>query len=135
MPPKLVVQPEKCTGCKSCMLICSFAHIDAFSYDDARLKVAKNESRGQSIPQVCRNCEDPPCIPACPVEAIRRDPGNQWVILDEGACTGCAACTDACPYQAIHMHPTSGIAIKCDFCGGDPQCVKVCRLPEALVWG
>jgi carbon-monoxide dehydrogenase iron sulfur subunit len=135
MPPKLIVQPEKCTGCKSCMLICSFVHTDAFSYDDARLKVAKNESRGQSMPQVCRNCEDPPCIPACPVEAIRCDPGNQWVILDEGACTGCGACVDACPYRAIHLHPTSGIAIKCDFCGGDPQCVKVCRLPEALVWG
>ena len=134
MPPTLVVQPENCTGCKSCMLICSFAHTDAFDYDDARVRVTKNESRGQSTPLVCRNCDDAPCIPACPVEAIGREPNHQRVILDEGACTGCGICVDACPYQAIHLHPASGVAVKCDLCGGDPQCVKVCRLPEALVW-
>jgi len=134
MSPKLIVQPDHCTGCKSCMLICSFAHTDAFRYDDARLRVAKDESRGQSSPLVCRNCEDSPCILACPVEAIRREPQNQWVLLDEGACTGCGDCVEACPFQAIHLHADHGMAIKCDFCGGDPQCVKVCRFPEALAW-
>ncbi len=134
MPPKLVVQPENCTGCKSCMLICSFVHTEAFGYDDARVRVAKNESRGQSTPLVCRNCEKPLCIGACPIEAIRREPHNQWVILDEEACNGCGACVDACPNQSIRLHPSSGVAFKCDFCGGDPHCVKVCRLPEALLW-
>ena len=114
--------------------MCSFVHTDAFCYDDARLRVVKNESRGQSTPLVCRNCEDAPCIDVCPVEAIRRETDSQWVILHEDACTGCGACVEVCPYHAIHIHPLSGVALKCDFCGGDPQCVKVCRLPEALLW-
>lgn len=134
MRAKLVVQPENCTGCKSCMLICSFEHTDVFSYEDARVTVAKNESRGQSTPMVCRNCEDAPCIEACPVKAIRRQPDSHRVILAEAECTGCGDCVEACPYQAIRLLRKSGMAIKCDFCGGDPQCVKVCRFPEALIW-
>ncbi len=135
MSAKLVVQPENCTGCKSCMLICSFEHTEAFSYEDARVSVAKNESRGQSTPNVCRNCEEAPCIEACPVEAIRRLPDSRWVILNEAECTGCGDCVAACQYQAIRMHLHSGIAIKCDFCGREPHCIKVCRFPEALTWG
>jgi Fe-S-cluster-containing hydrogenase component 2 len=116
------------------MLICSFEHTEAFSYEDARVTVAKNESRGQSIPMVCLNCEEAPCIESCPVEAIRRQPDSHWVTLAEAECTGCGDCVEACPYQAIRLHHKSGIAIKCDFCAGDPQCVKVCRFPEALIW-
>lgn len=134
MSSRLIVHPENCTGCKSCMLMCAFAHTDAFSYEDARVWVVKKESRGQSAPLVCRHCEDAPCIEACPVGAIRQDPQSHWVVLDEEECTGCGACVDACPYQAIHMDDNRDIAVKCDLCGGDPQCVKVCRFPEALVW-
>ncbi len=135
MSAKLVVHPEKCTGCKSCMLICSFEHTHAFSYEDARVQVVKNESRGQSIPMVCLNCEDAPCIDACPVEAIGWQSDGNRVVLNEAECNGCGDCIEACPYQAIHLHRTSGVAVKCDFCKGDPQCIKVCRFPEALVWG
>ncbi|MBW2154656.1 MAG: hypothetical protein JRH18_23720 [Deltaproteobacteria bacterium] len=102
MSAQLLVQPKNCTGCKSCMLICSFYHTDAFSYEDARVWIQKNESRGISTPVVCRNCDDAPCIEACPV--------------------------------AVQMHLERGVALKCDLCDGDPQCVRVCRLPEALVW-
>ena len=135
MSAKLVIQPENCTGCKSCMLICSFEHTHAFCYEDARVQVVKNESRGESTPMVCLNCEEAPCIEACPVGAIRRQPAGNRVILIEAECNGCGDCVEACPYQAIHLHRNSGIAVKCDFCGGDPQCIRVCRFPEALIWG
>jgi len=117
------------------MLICSFEHTNAFNYEDARVIVVKNESRGQSTPMVCLNCEEAPCIEACLVEAIRRQSDSNRVILTEAECNGCGDCVEACPYQAIHLHRNSGVAVKCDFCGGDPQCIKVCRLPEALIWG
>jgi carbon-monoxide dehydrogenase iron sulfur subunit len=59
---------------------------------------------------------------------------NDWVILDEEACDGCGACVDACPYQAVQVDEERGMALKCDLCNGDPQCISVCRFPEALVW-
>lgn len=41
---------------------------------------------------------------------------------------------DTCPAKAVFMHPTKNVAIKCDLCGGDPECMKHC--PEgALVYG
>ncbi|MBW1962891.1 MAG: 4Fe-4S dicluster domain-containing protein [Deltaproteobacteria bacterium] len=134
MSAQLLVQPKNCTGCKSCMLICSFYHTDAFSYEDARLWIEKNESRGISTPVVCRNCDDAPCIEACPVEAIGRKPPHGWTIIDETLCNGCGECVVVCPYEAVQMHPERDVAVKCDLCDGDPQCVRVCRLPEALVW-
>jgi len=134
MNAKLVIQPENCTGCKSCMLICSFAHTDAFSYENARVRVETDESRGRSTPFVCRNCEEAPCVDACPEGAIQRQPDSGWVILNEEACTGCGECVASCPYQAIYLHRKSGIAVKCNFCDGDPQCITVCRFPEALTW-
>ncbi|MCS7131978.1 MAG: hypothetical protein NZ934_04555, partial [Hadesarchaea archaeon] len=38
---------------------------------------------------------------------------------------------EACPFGAIALHPSKGVAIKCDLCGGDPACVKQC-MPGAL---
>jgi ferredoxin len=48
------------------------------------------------------------------------------------ACIGCKGCTQACPYDAIHMEPESHTAAKCNFCahrvdvGLEPACVVVC---------
>ena len=32
----------------------------------------------------------------------------------------------ACPFGAILVDPKTGDVVKCDLCGGDPTCVKVC---------
>jgi Fe-S-cluster-containing hydrogenase component 2 len=37
-------------------------------------------------------------------------------------------CQYACPFDAIRMHPSRHVAMICDLCGGDPQCVKYCVL-------
>ena len=33
---------------------------------------------------------------------------------------------EACPGHVPSIHPTESYAVICDFCDGDPQCVKVC---------
>lgn len=44
------------------------------------------------------------CIPACPYDAVRRDPGNKLRIqVDHLACEGCGACTSACPTSALRF--------------------------------
>lgn len=45
-------------------------------------------------------------------------------VVDEGKCTGCGICVDACPPGAISMDGTARISIaKCTGCGA---CVEVC---------
>jgi ferredoxin/coenzyme F420-reducing hydrogenase delta subunit len=42
------------------------------------------------------------CIPACPYDAIMRDPENHLrVRVDPMACEGCGACVSACPTSAL----------------------------------
>ena len=63
---------------------------------------------------------------ACPEEALVLDKEAGQVRLIESKCTDCGACVEACPYDAIWMDPLLNVAIKCDLCNGDPQCVKYC---------
>ncbi|RMF88570.1 MAG: hydrogenase iron-sulfur subunit [Nitrospinota bacterium] len=44
------------------------------------------------------------CIPACPYDAISRDPRNHLRIrVDQMTCEGCGACTAACPTSALRF--------------------------------
>jgi len=119
--------PERCTGCRACELACSGAHEGFFSPSNARIRAIREEP-AIDIAITCRQCAKPPCAAACPTAAIqkRRD-GLVEVISSR--CIGCGACAEACPFGAIHVF--RDIAIKCDLCGGDPECVKACA-PYAL---
>ena len=39
---------------------------------------------------------------------------------------GCKTCVTACPLGGVLFHALKGCAMKCDLCGGDPECVKSC---------
>jgi Fe-S-cluster-containing hydrogenase component 2 len=62
----------------------------------------------------------------CPAGALRRDEATGYVTFAAENCNNCLACVDACAYGAIRTDP-DGQIIKCDLCGGDPECVKVCE--------
>jgi carbon-monoxide dehydrogenase iron sulfur subunit len=114
---------EKCTECKRCMLACSVVKTGRVRMADSRIGIVKSWPELPDI-RVCRfdDCGGRPCIASCPVEAITEKDG--LVLIDAAACTGCEACIDACPFHAIRMDGET--AVKCDFCGGDPECVKAC---------
>ncbi|MCD6323879.1 MAG: 4Fe-4S binding protein, partial [Desulfurococcales archaeon] len=57
---------------------------------------------------------------------------NAWLI-NYGRCIGCRECAYACPFGAINLNMVA-MPIKCDLCGGDPECVKVCP-HDALIFG
>jgi len=122
------IDEEKCSHCMKCMLVCSVQHEGLFNPRLARLKVKEDYSKGRLLSVYCRQCPSPaPCEEACPVEAISRNVETGALVVDETECTVCETCVDECLYPgAIWIHPTKRVAIKCDLCGGDPQCVKYC---------
>ena len=64
---------------------------------------------------------------SCPTEALSISRKTNAVLVDEEKCIACGNCIDACPGRVPHMHPTKNYILICDLCGGDPECVKVCR--------
>jgi len=128
----LEVYAEKCTGCRICENFCSFHHEGAIWPERARIRVVAQGDDGPFAPNVCRQCEDAPCAAACPVEAIVLDGHTGAWVVDVEECVGCGACVEACPYGAMFLDEEQGVALKCDLCGGEPECTAMCP-SEAIV--
>jgi len=105
------------------------------------------------LPVQCMQCDDPPCVKACPVNATWMEPDGVTVI-DYDWCIGCRYCMTACPYWARHfnwrepeipaeeINPDThylgnrprprGVVEKCHFClqrtrvGRQPACQEAC---------
>ncbi len=107
------------------------------------------------MPVQCQQCENPPCVKACPTKATWKEPDG-IVVIDYNWCIGCRFCIAACPYGARHfnwgkpripkeeLNPEThylgnrprykGVVEKCIFCiqrvrgnpGRYPACVEIC---------
>ena len=114
-----------CSGCETCQMMCSLEHTGAFNPKKSRIKVTPL-SVGVTIPITCQQCENPACQAACPYEAIVPQEKMNLLVGDEKKCTGCLACVGACPFGIMGVDPEKKKAIKCDLCGGEPECVRAC---------
>jgi Fe-S-cluster-containing dehydrogenase component len=88
--------------------------------------VVKDVFSGEYEVETCRQCNEPKCLPACPVHAIYFNDKSGALVIDEKECTGCRLCEEECPFNMIGYNPVMKISFKCDLCGGDPQCVNIC---------
>jgi Fe-S-cluster-containing dehydrogenase component/formate-dependent nitrite reductase membrane component NrfD len=137
-----VIDQGRCIGCHACSVACKAEH--DVPLGDYRTWV-KYVEKG-AFPDVrrfftvlrCNHCEAAPCVEICPTTALyRRDDGI--VDFDRDACIGCKACMQACPYDALYIHPDRGTAEKCNFCahrieiGLEPPCATVCPAEAILV--
>ena len=98
----LTIREDYCWGCKTCEVACKQENGAADGVklisvwkDGPRMVAGKLDFSFRV--RVCRHCDDPPCAGVCPAEAIAKRPDG-IVELDEGECTGCRACMQACPY-------------------------------------
>jgi tetrathionate reductase subunit B len=141
-----LVDADKCTGCKLCIVACKDEHVgsDYLPWTKAQPDTGhfwidvQTLERGRIprvkvtyLPVMCQHCDNAPCIKACPEHAIKtREDGLVWI--DQAACTGCGLCQQACPYHVIYMNPELKLAQKCTGCahrvddGAQPRCAEVC---------
>ncbi|RWR44535.1 4Fe-4S dicluster domain-containing protein [Sinirhodobacter ferrireducens] len=132
----MVVDLRKCIGCQACTVACIMEnHVpeDAFR---THVSVYELVTDGQDpamvmLPRLCNHCDDPPCLPVCPVEATFKAETGE-VLVDASKCVGCAYCVQACPYDARFVNHETQVADKCTFCihrtraGLLPACVETC---------
>lgn len=105
------------------------------------------------MPVQCMQCDSPPCVDVCPVEATWKEKDG-IVVVDYDWCIGCRYCEAACPYHARRFNwkkaeiPSDeinpiqaylsnrvrppGVMEKCHFClhrtrvGKVPACMEAC---------
>jgi len=128
MAKVLQINYQKCTGCRLCELVCAVVHDGKSNPARSRIKVMKWEAEGLYIPMSCNQCQDAPCLNACPVKAIYRDEELGRVMVDQEICIGCRTCVAVCPFGAMSYNTKDKQVFKCDFCDGDPQCVRFCDM-------
>lgn len=132
----MLIDLRKCIGCQACTVSCSIENntplghfrttVDQYEFYDDR-----NHVTNVMLPRLCNHCDNPPCVPVCPVQAtFQREDGI--VVVDNERCVGCAYCVQACPYNARFINPEIHTADKCTFCvhrleaGLLPACVESC---------
>ncbi|MEM2883934.1 MAG: 4Fe-4S dicluster domain-containing protein [Nitrososphaerales archaeon] len=151
----LIIDVSECVGCYCCQIVCKDEHVgnDWSPYakpqpDTGHFWLKVDEMERGTIPKVkvtytpilCMHCDNAPCIPACPDNAIvKREDGI--VLIKPEKCSGCKLCLDACPYGVIYFNSELNIAQKCTLCAhlldkgwSETRCVGACQR-EALILG
>ena len=102
----MVIDVGRCVGCHACTIACkteNLSPLDAWYAPVIEQEVGEfPDARMEYLPMLRNQCEDAPCITACPSGALsKRDDGI--VMADEQACIGSRACMAACPYGALNL--------------------------------
>jgi carbon-monoxide dehydrogenase iron sulfur subunit len=122
---RIVVDVDRCSGCRMCEAVCSFAHENAFSSSASRITVLKEDAFGFDLPVTCWHCTRCTALQSCPSRALNRNQEG-LIQVDEEKCISCGKCVDACRAGAIRLHPERHTPLICDLCKGKLLCVEKC---------
>jgi Fe-S-cluster-containing dehydrogenase component len=99
----MVIDLRKCVGCQACTIACVAENKlpPGVAYRpvlEEEIGTYPNLTR-RFTPRPCMQCDKPPCVPVCPVNATYKN-ADGVVVVDYDQCIGCRACVAACPYGA-----------------------------------
>ena len=115
---KIQVNFTKCSGCRSCEVICSLQHYRQIQPRRARIRVIRNPETGESIP----------IIAGVGTAGISSCTNRPLIIIEGKEYDSCLLCRANCPTRPhLFTEPDSNMPIQCDLCGDDPSCVKWCQ--------
>ncbi len=121
---RILVNVDRCSGCRLCEMVCSFSHESSFGSSTSRITVVKEDAYGFDLPVVCWHCDPCKAMENCPEKALERKRG--FILVNNEKCVGCGACLNACVIGAIKLHPKQATPLICDQCAGKPLCVSRC---------
>jgi len=126
----LSVNPEKCVGCSTCEFACSLEKEKTLNPIKSRIRIIRGPPFIH-LATTCRQCEDTPCIMACPKDALYQSEETGAILVDADKCDGCMWCLEACDYGAIRYDRDANTVVICDLCEGNPKCKEMC--PEEAI--
>ncbi len=99
----MVIDLRKCIGCSACTIACKAENrlppgVVYRPVIEEEIGEYPNVTR-RFTPRPCMQCENPPCVPVCPVGATYTRPDG-IVEINYEQCIGCRYCITACPYSA-----------------------------------
>lgn len=111
----MVIDLKRCSGCKTCSVVCKVANNIPSNIIWNRVLTeggnAPDTAGGtwdnpemQHWPVACQHCENPACTKVCPVGATWKDEQTGIVRQDYDKCIGCRMCMAACPYNARNFN-------------------------------
>ena len=155
----ILVDVNSCIGCGVCVIACKQEHNLPPHTDDRPgttglawnkvVQITEGKYPDISIEYLyvqCMHCAAPPCVEACPKDAIhKREDGI--VLIDKAKCNACAdqpdgvkKCIPACPYGAIQFNEEESVAQAYTLCvhrieeNLKPACVRAC-VGNCLLFG
>jgi Fe-S-cluster-containing hydrogenase component 2 len=166
----IMPNPSLCIGCLTCEVACSDVHREVGLSAVPRIRIYNLDSiqvspeitrafgqRGKFVQQVCLQCPDAPCLPVCPVEALRVDEETGARVIDRDTCIACGKCEKACLFPTldealatsnerldqksrITYDERLNVYAKCDLCyfrEEGPACIERCpvniRINQKLI--
>ncbi|MCF0238196.1 MAG: hypothetical protein HUK24_06310, partial [Sphaerochaetaceae bacterium] len=82
---RMIVDIDRCWGCKSCQVSCKSENLIPPGFD-SNISVFRIETQDKGraacdfIPVMCQQCNDPTCLKVCPVGAISRNSEDLIVV-------------------------------------------------------
>lgn len=98
----MVIDLQRCVACRACTVACKQENKTP---PGVFYTFVTEEEAGEfptvrriNLPGPCFHCGNPPCVPACPIDATWKRREDGIVVVDYDKCQGIGACVDACPY-------------------------------------